>query len=83
MNYFVLLSKRKLIIMENIDPKHAENPQDAPKPIETDYSKHEDNPGPSPQAVNEDNDNGAGPIMKWIIPIIVGIMLILWFVLWR
>lgn len=67
--------------MENIDPKHVENPQDTPKPIETDYAKHEQDPGPSPQAVNEDNDKGAGQTMKWIIPIIVVIMLILWFLL--
>lgn len=67
--------------MENIDPKHVENPQDIPKPIETDYAKHEEDPGPSPQAVNEDNDKGAGPAMKWIIPIIVAVLLILWFLL--
>jgi hypothetical protein len=67
--------------MENIDPKHVENPQDAPKPIETDYAKHEQDPGPSPQAVNEEDNKGAGQMMKWIIPIIVIILFVLWFLL--
>jgi hypothetical protein len=67
--------------MESIDPKHEENPQDKPKPIETDYAKHEEDPGPSPQAVNEPDDKGAGQTMKWIIPIIVAILFILWFLL--
>jgi len=67
--------------MENIDPKHAENPEETPKPVETDYPKHEQDPGPSPQAVNEENDKGAGPVMKWIIPILVVLLLIYWFLI--
>lgn len=66
--------------MENIDPKHQETPEQA-KPVETDYAKHEEDPGPSPQAVKEDNANGAGPVMKWIIPIIIIAMLIYWFLI--
>lgn len=68
--------------MENTDPKFQETSGEK-KPIETDYAKHEQNPGPSPQAVEEDNDKGAGPVMKWIIPIIVFILLIFWFIFWK
>lgn len=69
--------------MENIDPKHAEGPESTPKPIEHDYAKHENDPGPSPQAVKEDNDKGAGPTMKWIIPILIIIMAILYWIFFR
>jgi len=64
--------------METTDPKHVENPQDKPKPIETDYAKHENDPGPSPQAVNEEDDKSAASTMKWILPVIVVVLVILW-----
>jgi hypothetical protein len=67
--------------MENIDPQHAEDPNKPHKPIEHDYAKHERDPGPAPQAVKEENDKGAGPAMKWTIPIIILILFIVyWFV---
>lgn len=69
--------------MENIDPKHAENPANHPKPTEHDYAKHEQDPGPSPQAVKEENDKGAGPTMKWIIPIIIIILAILYWIFFK
>lgn len=69
--------------MENTDPKFQETSGENKKPIETDYAKHEQDPGPSPQAVEEDNKKGAGPVMKWIIPIIVVILLIFWFIFWK
>ncbi len=67
--------------MENIESTHTEDPNKPHKPIEHDYAKHENDPGPSPQAVKESNENGAGPVMKWIIPIIVLILLVYWFVI--
>ncbi|WP_442587951.1 hypothetical protein ACSBL2_18060 [Pedobacter sp. AW31-3R] len=69
--------------MENTDPKFQESPGEHKKPIEHDYAKHEKDPGPSPQAVEEDNKDGAGPTMKWILPIIVIILLIFWFIFWK
>lgn len=66
--------------MENTEPTHRENPEGKPEAVETDYGKHENNPGPSPEAVNEDNDKGAGPVMKWIIPVLIVILLVYWFV---
>jgi len=65
--------------MENTTEEHIEDPNKAPKPIEHDYAHHENDPGPAPQAVEEKNENGAGPVMKWIIPILVVILLIYWF----
>lgn len=59
---------------------HKEAPDQATLPVEDNYSKHEQHPGPSPEAVNEDNDKGAGQVMKWLIPILVLILLIYWFV---
>lgn len=64
--------------VENTNSEHRENPSNPPKPIETDYSKHENDPGPSPQAVNESDKNGAGPVLKWIIPILVALLVIYW-----
>ncbi len=69
--------------MENIDPQHHEDPNQAPKPIEHDYAAHENDPGPSPQAVKEENDKGAGPAMKWAIPIILIVLFIVWWFLFR
>ena len=65
------------------DPNHIEDPNKPHKPVEHDYAKHESDPGPSPQAVEEYNDKGAGQAMKWILPIIVIVLLILWFIFFR
>lgn len=64
--------------MENTESDFKENPENNPREVETDYPKHQDDPGPSPQDVNEDNDKGAGPVIKWGVPIIILILLIYW-----
>jgi hypothetical protein len=64
----------------NIDPVHREDSDKTPKPVETDYNKHSDDPGPAPEAVTERNDKGAGPVLKWILPVFVVILMIYWFV---
>jgi len=69
--------------MENTDPKHSERPDGNAKPVEHDYAKHEQDPGPSPQAVHEENDKGAGPTMKWIIPILVIVLAILYWIFFK
>ncbi|MEJ7557876.1 MAG: hypothetical protein WKF66_06165 [Pedobacter sp.] len=61
------------------DPNHIEDPNKPSKPVEHNYAKHENDPGPSPQAVDEYNNKGAGPVLKWILPVIVLILLIFWF----
>lgn len=66
--------------MENTESKHTEDPNQPHKPIEHNYPKHENDPGPSPQAVEEYNEKGAGPVMKWIIPILVIALLVYWFI---
>jgi hypothetical protein len=66
--------------MENIEPQNNKDVNPDPKPIEHDYDKHKGDPGPSKEAVFEKNDKGAGPTLKWIIPIILVILFILWFV---
>jgi hypothetical protein len=63
------------------DPNHVEDPNKPSKPVEHDYAKHEQDPGPSPQAVEEYNSNGAGPVLKWIIPLIVVLLLVYWFII--
>lgn len=63
----------------NINPQHSED-NNTPKPVETDYNKHADDPGPAPEAVTERNDKGAGPVLKWIVPVLVVILMIYWFV---
>lgn len=50
--------------------------------VETDYDAHKDNPAPAP-TVNEPDNKGAGQAMKWIIPIVVAILLIVWFIFFR
>lgn len=64
----------------NLDPQHRDDSNQPAKPIEHDYAKHADNPGPSPEAIKERNDKGAGPVLKWIVPVLVVILMIYWFV---
>lgn len=64
--------------MENTESDFKENSKNNTPEVETDYPKHQDDPGPSPQAVNEDNDKGAGPVIKWGVPIIILLLLIYW-----
>ena len=68
--------------MENSTPKHTEDPNKPVPPIETDYEAHKANPGPAP-TVNEPDNKGAGQAMKWIIPIVIVILLIVYFVYFR
>lgn len=67
--------------MENLESKHTEDPNKPSKPIEHDYAKHEADPGPAPQAIKEKDINGAAVVMRWLIPILVLILLIYWFVI--
>lgn len=68
--------------MENNTPNHIEDPNKPTPPIETNYEAHQENPGPAP-TVNEPDNKGAGQAMKWIIPIVVLILLVIWFVFFR
>jgi len=63
---------------ENIDEQNKHTTAN----VETDYDAHKANPAPAP-TVNEPDNKGAGQAMKWIIPIIVIVLLILWFVFFR
>jgi hypothetical protein len=62
--------------------KHQEDKNHPAPPIEHDYEAHQDNPGPAP-TVNEPDNKGAGQAMKWIIPIIVAVLLIVWFLYFK
>lgn len=69
--------------MKEQNSKHTENPnQPAAPPIEKDYEAHQADPGPAP-TVNEPENDGAGPAMKWIIPIAIVVLLIVYFVFFR
>lgn len=63
---------------ENIDEQNKHTTTD----VETDYEAHQENPKPAP-TVNEPDNKGAGQAMKWIIPIVVAILLVVWFVFFR
>lgn len=52
----------------------------SPEGVEQDYSHHQENPAPSEEAVVEKNENGAGLAMKWIIPICLIILLIVYLI---
>jgi len=61
--------------MENSD----NNPNKSTPPVENDYSAHKENPAPAPEAVFEEDKNGASQVLRWIIPVLVIILLIVWF----
>jgi|GEM_PF-2277422 hypothetical protein len=66
--------------MTEIDKKQqAEREEFTNEPIETDYNAHKDNPGPPIEAVVEEDKKGAGQMMKWIIPILVIALLLVYF----
>src|SRR5690606_9319468 len=73
-----LYSKLKEPAMEN-DKNEKEYSQESPQPIENDYDAHKNNPGPPIEAVEEKNNDGAGKMLKYIIPILVLVLLIIWF----
>nr|WP_294901221.1 hypothetical protein [uncultured Pedobacter sp.] len=61
--------------MENQEDENRKSPEG----IEHDYNKHQEHPAPSEEAVNEKNENGGGLALKWIIPICVVILFIIYF----
>jgi len=60
--------------MENSDNLDQSTP-----PVENNYSAHKENPLPAPTAVFEEDKKGAGQVLRWIIPVLVVILLIVWF----
>lgn len=57
--------------------KGGNDPKAIP-PIENDYPHHEEDPGVSPEAVFEENEEGAGQALKWILPTLVLVLIIAW-----
>ena len=69
--------------IETTDADHIEDPNQAtPLEVETDYAANKADPGPAP-TVEEADDKGAGPAMKWIIPIAIVVLLIIYFFFFR
>lgn len=68
--------------MENQAENINEQNKHVTHEVEHDYEAHQQNPKPAP-TVNEPDNGGAGQAMKWIIPIAVVILLIVWFVFFR
>jgi hypothetical protein len=46
--------------------------------VETGYEKHQQNPGPSKEAVVEDDKDGASKVLKWILPALVIVLILVW-----
>ncbi|RZK48662.1 MAG: hypothetical protein EOO99_09070 [Pedobacter sp.] len=51
-------------------------------PTEHDYEAHATDPKPAP-TVNEPDNKGAGPTMKWVIPIVIIVLAIIYFLYFR
>lgn len=68
--------------MEVIVENQEQNEKRKKDHVETNYEAHKDNPAPAP-TVNEPDTEGAGQAMKWIIPIVVIILLAIWFLFFR
>lgn len=61
--------------------KDQENKDLPLKAIETDYPEHEKNPGPSEEAVVEKDEEGAGKVLRWIIPLLVIVLVAFWLII--
>jgi hypothetical protein len=68
--------------MENNNPNSTEDQSKTNQPIETDYEAHANDPGPAP-TVNEPDNKGAGQAMKWIIPIVIIILIVVYLVYFK
>ena len=64
--------------MEPTDKSEIE--RKSPEGVEDDYPHHKENPAPPEEAIVEKNENGAGPAMKWIIPICLVILFIVYLI---
>ncbi|MEO5910437.1 MAG: hypothetical protein ABIP95_06090 [Pelobium sp.] len=53
----------------------------SPEGVEEDYTKHQEHPAPPVEAIEEKNEEGAGQAMKWIIPIVIAALFIVYFIL--
>lgn len=66
--------------MENSEKEKLENREEITnQPVEQDYEAHKENPGPSLEAVTEKDDSSVGDVMKWLIPVLILLMLIIYF----
>lgn len=68
--------------MENQTENTENENKHVTQEVETNYEAHKENPKPAP-TVNEPDNKGAGQAMKWIIPIVVVVLLIVWFIFFR
>jgi hypothetical protein len=64
----------------SLDNQSEENKK-SPTGVEHDYEHHKENPSPSKEAIFEKNEKGAGQVMKWIIPILIVLLLITYFMI--
>lgn len=52
-------------------------------PIETNYDANKENPGPSEEAVTQKNDKSAGNTMRWVIPVLIALLFIFYFIFFK
>lgn len=60
---------------------HKDEIKKSPEGIEHNYNEHQQNPAPSEEAVKEKNEEGGGQALKWIIPICVVVLFIIYFLI--
>lgn len=61
--------------------ENREEIKQSPEGVEHDYNKHKENPAPSEEAVKEKNENGGGLALKWVIPICLIVLIIVYLVM--
>ncbi len=59
--------------------KDSEIEKKSPGGAEEHYNEHKEHPAPSEEAILEKNNKGAGQALKWIIPLCVVILFIIYF----
>ncbi len=52
----------------------------SPEGVEEDYPHHQENPAAPVEAIVEKNEEGGGQAMKWIIPILLVILFVVYFI---
>lgn len=60
------------------EQENSPHSESSPNHIETNYEENKANPGPPIEAIEEENKNGAGKMLKFVIPILVIILFIAW-----
>ena len=62
-----------------MEPREKEQlERKSPEGVEEDYPHHKEHPDAPKEAIIEENSKGGGQVLKWLIPLLVVILLLIY-----